>query len=181
MSKDQEAITGTVWLGTIAVLFGLLLLAVNANELLKQVVIVPGSTAELGVLADCRADELEEEELSLQECQLMVSSVQIVLASSPDWFRPFQMTLSALGGFGAMLSIVVGFKLVNAQADVRTLALICFASLIVIDVIGFIAAVNTGPLLRAQYLWPLLIWFFIHLCLFLALLTNSIQINQPAD
>ena len=66
-------------------LFGVLLLASHSNELLKQIVIAPGSIAELGVPADCRADELEEEGLSLLECELMVSNVQIILASSPEY------------------------------------------------------------------------------------------------
>ena len=181
MSEAREGITGTVWLGTVAVLFGVLLFASHGNELLKQIVITPGSTAELGVAANCRADELEEEGLSLQECQLMVSSVQIVLASSPEWFRSFQIALSTLGGLGTIFSIVIGIKLVNRRTDVRRLALICFASLLIIDVIGFFAALNTGPLLRAQYLWPLLIWFFIHLCLLLAIQANANPIDQQAD
>jgi hypothetical protein len=29
--------------------------------------------------------------------------------------------------------------------------------------IGFIGAVNTGPILRSLYLWDILVWFFIHL------------------
>ena len=45
------------WLGIIAVLFGILLLANHGNELLKQFVLIPGSAAELFLPADCRVDE----------------------------------------------------------------------------------------------------------------------------
>ena len=82
MNQNDRVTTGRTWLGVIALLFALLLLANQANELLKQIVIAPGSAAEIGTAADCRADELAEEGLSLKECQLMVSSVQIILVSS---------------------------------------------------------------------------------------------------
>ena len=99
----------TKWIGLVAVIFGVLLLANHSNELLKQLVIAPGSVAELGVPADCRADELEEEGLSLLECELMVSNVQITLVSSPEWFRPLMFLLSVSGVLFAALSISVGF------------------------------------------------------------------------
>lgn len=175
MNQDERITSGNSWLGVVAVLFALLLLANQGNELLKQIVIAPGSAAELGIAADCRADELEEEGLTLQECQLLVSSVQIILASSPTWFRPFQIGLSTLASAAALLSLVVGISLVKKDARLTKLAVATFALLLVLDVAGFIAAMSTGPLLRAQYLWPLLLWFFIHLCLFAAVLNMMMQ------
>ncbi|PCJ25207.1 MAG: hypothetical protein COA96_07855 [SAR86 cluster bacterium] len=168
INEQSNVQSPVAWLGAIAVLFGLLLLASQGNELLKQVVIAPGSIAELGVEAQCRADELEEEELSLQECQLMVSNIQIILASSPDWFRSFQITLSCVGGIAAIFSILSGFSIVGGQKKKSRMWIFSFALLLLIDIAGFIAAVNIGPMLRAQYLWPLMLWFFIHLCLLLA-------------
>ena len=138
-------------------LFGVLLLASHSNELLKQIVIAPGSIAELGVPAACRADELEEEGLSLLECELMVSNVQIILASSPEWFRPLMFLLSVSGILFAALSISVGFSFVNNKSVNLNWAKSCFVALIVIDLGIFIVATNTGPLLRAQYLWLSLI------------------------
>ena len=44
---------------------------------------------------------------------------------------------------------------------------------IVIDVGIFIVATNTGPLLRAQYLWSTLLWFFVHLFLLFAVVSIS--------
>ena len=180
MREAQGAQKSLSWLGVIAVLFGLLLLASQGTELLKQAVIKPGSTAELGIPAACRADELEEEGLSLTECQLLVSSVQIILASSPAWFRPFQLGLSTVGCITAIYSIVVGIGMVAGRGAPGRLGVAGFALLTVIDVAGFLAAINTGPLLRAQYLWPLLLWFFIHLCLLIAMLTAVRQFHNTA-
>ncbi len=158
------------WLAVIIMLFGLLLLASHGNELLKQTVIGPGSSAELGIAADCRADELEEEQLSLEECQLMVSNVRIILSSSPQWFRPYQQALSSLGIAATLLSLVSAFSLMNRQRSSLRLVVISVALLLLVDIAGFIAAVNIGPLLRAQYLWPLFLWISIHLCMLVAVI-----------
>ena len=179
MNQNDKLITGQTWLGVVGVLFAMLLLANQTNELLKQIVIAPGSAAEMGMAADCRADELAEEGLSLQECRLMVSSVQIILASSPPWFRPFQIGLSLLVCGVALASMVAGFGLVNDSPRFIKLGVISFSLLVLLDVAAFTAALNTGPLLRAQYLWPLLLWFFIHLCLAMAAL-NGMQRESRA-
>ena len=157
------------WLAAVVMLFGLLALASHGNELLKQSVISPGSSADLGFAADCRADELEEEQLTLEECQLMVSSVRIILSSSPDWFRSYQLVLSSIGVAVALFSLVTAFSLINRQTPPLRMALISVGLLLLLDIAGFVAAVNIGPLLRAQYLWPLLLWICIHLCMLLAL------------
>lgn len=156
------------WLAVVIMLFGLLLLASHGNELLKQTVIGPGSSADLGLAADCRADELEEEQLSLEECQLMVSNVRIILSSSPQWFRPYQLALSSVGIAATLFSLLTAFSLMNPQRPRLRLAIISVALLLFVDIAGFIAAVNTGPLLRAQYLWPLFMWISIHLCMLVA-------------
>ena len=158
--------------GVLIVVFAILYFATQANELLRQVVIAPGSVAEQISEADCRADELVEENLSLAECQLMVSSVQITLASSPSWFRSFQISSATLACIAAMLSFLIGFKLIGSATLSAKLARFSFSSLALIDILQFLAVLNTGPLLRAQYLWPLLIWLAIHisfLIIFLAL------------
>ncbi len=178
MTESQGASINTSRLGVVAVLFGLLLLASQATELLKQAVIAPASTAELGFPADCRADELEEEQLTLRECQLMVSSVQITLASSPVWFRPLQISLSTFACFASIASIIVGASLVRKSESSLQIAVPVFALLLLLDAIGFISVLNTGPLLRAQYLWPQLLWFFIHLCLLAAIFNMAQQRKQ---
>jgi len=156
-------------LGAIIVLFGLLAFAGHANELLKQLVIAPGSAAELAISPDCRADELEEEDISELECLLLVSNVQIQLASSPEWFRPFQLATASAGSLLSLLSLFVGFALIKSRQESLKTGVICIGLLLALDVLGFIAATGTGPLLRTLYLWPLLLWFFIHLCMLLAI------------
>ena len=178
MTAQQGNGINSKWLGIIAVLFGILLLANHGNELLKQFVLIPGSAAELFLPADCRVDELEEEGLSQQECELMVSNVQIALVSSPQWFRPAMLWLSALGIFFGIFSIVIGIAFVGGRKMNLTMAKFCFAALLTVDLCTFIAVVNTGPLLRAQYLWPTLLWFFIHLTIFAVVMSYSTPIEQ---
>jgi len=168
--ENEIAKANVSWLAVMIMLFGLLLLAGHSNELLKQTVIGPGSSADLGMTADCRADELEEEQLSLEECQLMVSNVRIILSSSPQWYRSYQLTLSSLGVAATLFSLVIAFGLINRQSPALRLAILSTALLLIIDVAGFVAAVNTGPLLRAQYLWSLLLWICIHLCMLVAVI-----------
>ena len=170
MNNSEIKTANFSWLAVVIMLFGLLLLASHSNELLKQAVLGPGSSSDLGFAADCRADELEEEQLSLEECQLMVSNVRIILSSSPEWFRPYQLTLSSLGIAATLFSLVPAFGLINRQSPGLGLAIVSTALLFIIDIAGFVAAVNTGPLLRAQYLWPLLLWICIHLCMLVAVI-----------
>lgn len=179
-NSDDSSTGNQSSLAVVLMLFGLLALASYGNELLRQAVIIPGSSADLGIAADCRADELEEEQLTLEECQLMVSSVKIFLSSSPAWFRSFQIALASLGASAALLSIASAIALINRRPPALRLALFATALLLVLDVAGFIAAVNTGPLLRAQYLWPLLLWVAIHLCLLMALLRVT-QTDEAAS
>lgn len=177
--ENEIAKANASWLAVVIMLFGLLLLASHGNELLKQAVIGPGSSADLGFAADCRADELEEEQLSLEECQLMVSNVRIILSSSPEWFRPYQLALSSFGIAATLFSLVSAFSLINRQSPSLRLPIVSIALLLIIDVAGFAAAVNTGPLLRAHYLFPLLLWICIHLCMLAAVIRfeHSLQIT----
>lgn len=170
MNNSEVKTANFSWLAVVIMLFGLLLLASHSNELLKQAVIAPGSSADLGFAADCPADELEEEQLSLEECQLMVSNVRIILSSSPQWYRSYQLVLSSLGMAAALFSLVAAFGLINRQSPGLRLVIVSTALLLIFDVAGFVAAMNTGPLLRAQYLWPLLLWICIHLCMLIAVI-----------
>ena len=178
LMQNSLARANVTGLAAVITLFGLLLLASHSNELLRQIVIAPGSSADLGVEAACRADELEEEQLSLQECQLLVVDVQIVLSSSPAWFRSYQLTLSSFGIAAAVFSIVTAFGLINRQSLPFRLAAVSMGILLLIDLAGFLAAVNTGPLLRARYLWPLLLWFVVHLCVLVAAIRLAQQQSE---
>ncbi|MGH8478721.1 MAG: hypothetical protein ACREXK_03855 [Gammaproteobacteria bacterium] len=152
------------WLGIIAVVLGIFLTAAHGNELMKQAVITQSTPAgDQFPAADCPEDELEEERLSLAECEHMVAKIQGVILSTPEWFPGFQMALASAGITMACLSIVVGAALVDYRSWAPVAAVLMFSALTAIDVIGFMAVVNTGPLLREMYLWNILLWFFIHL------------------
>jgi hypothetical protein len=152
-------------LGTIAVLFGILFTAAQGNELMIQAVIAPDSAAARNIPADCRKDEAEQERVSLAECELMVANVKIMIASRPSWFRGVQMGLALLGTLVAFGSILVGVALVDYRRWAPGAAVITFATLVALDGVGFMTAFYTGPLLRALYLWNILLWFSIHLCM----------------
>ena len=167
------------WIGVTSVLFGVLLLANHGNEILRQSVIAPGVAIESA--ADCRPDELEEENLSLRECQLMVSNVQIILASSPSWFRSVSICLYLLGFVSALLSLVFGMRFVSSPNSAQRPLRASFVSLVAIDLLIFMAASTTGPLLRSIYLWPNLLWLFIHLALLAAVLSYNSESTQEVN
>jgi hypothetical protein len=164
--KENNFATAGKLLAVLTILFGVLFFASSSNELLKQAVL----TADFSVLqqeADCRADELEEEGLSLRECELMLVQVEIFLASSPNWFRSVQQTFSVIGIAASLASIGLALSLDSRRGfPIRALVWV-LSGLVVLDSGMFVVALQTGPLLRAQYLWPLILWFFIHLCLVL--------------
>jgi hypothetical protein len=149
----------------VAVLFGTLMAAAQANEFMVQLVTGPDTAAARDVPADCREDEAEEEEVSVAECELMVANVKIMIASRPPWFRSFQMGLACVSALAALVSILVGFALVDYRRSAAPVAVVAFAALLALDTVAFTAALYTGPLLRATYLWNIVIWFSIHLCL----------------
>ncbi len=154
------------WLGITAVVLGLLLAAAQATELVKQAVMVhaaPAAPAAAGAAAACPADELAEEGLSMGECLQLVSNVQNFTVSAPEWFPSWQMALSAAGTMLALLSVIAGVALLDFRAWGPRAAAASFAALTALDAGGFVAVLNTGPILRDLYLWPLLSWFVIHL------------------
>jgi hypothetical protein len=157
-----------VWraaVGALAIVFGTLMAAAQANELLAQTIIAPGSAAERNIPAECRPDEAAQEGVSLAECELMVANVRITLASRPSWYRRFAQGLALVSTIAAFASIVVGLALTGDRAWAPHAAIAVFGALVALDVAGFTGAFYTGPLLRALYLWNILLWLFIHLCL----------------
>lgn len=171
-SHENGAPAAAAWLGIVAVLFGTLLTGSHANEWLTQMVISPDSAAARGIEPECPEDELEEEGLTAAECRLMVSQIEIMIASRPAWFRAFQMSVASIGATLAFVSIFVGIALIDDRPWAWGAAMYTFGVLLAIDLAQFIAAVNTGPLLRATYLWNILLWFFVHLCMTVAAVTG---------
>ncbi len=176
---DTPAPAWASWLGVVAVIFGILLTAAHGNEWLTQKVITPDSAAAQGIPPRCPEDELIEEGISVEECELLVAKVNMVIVSRPDWFRGFQLWLAAIGTAVAFWSVFAGVALVQYRDWAPRAALITFALLLAIDIIGFVAATNTGPLLRAAYLWDITVWFFIHLVMTAGAIAGSMRESGP--
>jgi hypothetical protein len=172
-SSSAAAPLWASWTGILAILFGVLAAATHANEWMKHAVI-EAATPEDRQLASprCPEDELEEEGLSVEECEQMVARLQGYVRFSPPWFAPTLTAISAIGVLTAVFSIVVGIALVDARAWAPSIALPTFAALFVIDVAAFVAAVNAGPIIRSEYLWPTLTWATLHLVLLAAVLAG---------
>lgn len=125
--------------------------------------------------ADCPEDELEEEGLSLAECEYMVTHVEGIALSTPDWFPAAQMWMAGIGTVLAFISIIVGGALVNYKPSAAGIAMLVFAGLTLVDLGQFMAVVNTGPILRDIYLWNILLWFLIHLMMLCAVVAGRSQ------
>ena len=158
---------GPAWasaLGVIAIVLGVFLTAYHGNELMKQAVLVNAMPASGEMpAADCPEDELEEEGLSLAECEYMVDHVRGIFLSMPEWFPSVQMALAATGAVLAFLSIIIGGALVNYSRAASVAAVLVFGGLTLVDAAQFAVVVNTGPILRDVYLWSILLWLTIHL------------------
>lgn len=153
-------------LGVAVLVFGVLLTVWHANEWMTFAVVGdPPYTIETMPAPDCDEDELLEEGLTLAECHQLATVVHNISISSPPWFPGFHIFVSATGTFVAMLSIVAGIALIDLRPWAPATAVAACALLAGLDVASFIGVINTGPIIRGQYLWPILLWFFIHLTL----------------
>ena len=151
-------------LGVVAVVLGILLTATHANEWMKQGVLARHAPASKVLpAARCPADELEEEGLSVAECEYMVSRLEGLIQVTPPWFARTQTALASIGTLVAFASIIMGAALVDFRQWAPRAAAITFGVLMAIDVIGFIAALNSGPVIREIYLWDAVVWAAIHL------------------
>ncbi|ODN65869.1 hypothetical protein [Methylophaga muralis] len=153
-------------LGVVAIVLGVFLTAMHGTETMKQLVI-PANMPVSGEMpeADCPLDELEEEGISLAECEFLVDHVKGIALSSPDWFPSTMMTLSLIGMLLAFASVIVGGAMVNFTSWSTTSAIVIFAGLALVDLLQFAVVVNSGPVLRDIYLWSVLLWFLLHLML----------------
>ncbi len=163
---------GPAWasaIGVIAIVLGVFLTATQGNEWMKQYVMVDSMPASKPA-ADCPEEELEEEGISLAECEYLVDHVWGLGLSTPDWFPGTQMLLAGTGMILAFLSIVIGGALVNYKPWAATAAVLIFGALLLVDLLQFAAVVNAGPVVREVYLWDIVLWFFIHLLLITGLI-----------
>jgi len=157
----------TAWasaVGIAAIVLGLLFTAGQGTEWMRQYDLAAATPADLVLpAARCPPDELEEEGLSVAECEQLVENVRSYLVSMPDWFGATQGWLAALATLLGIGSLLAGIGLADGKAIAARWAFGIFVALFVIDVAQFIAAQLAGPMLRALYLPSVLIWSFIHL------------------
>lgn len=168
------------FVAVLTAVFGLLYFATSSNELLKQLVLTPEAQSSLMGEADCRADELIEEGLSLRECELMRLQLEIAYESSPNWFRSAQLFLHGLAVAAALSSVYLGLHATRPQLAQAKLLRHSLSFLLILDIATFLAALQTGPLLRTQYLWPIVLWFFVHLSLAVAVQGIVAALNEKA-
>jgi cytochrome b561 len=151
--------------------------ALEGNEWMRQLVIETMTPADLTLpAAECPEDELEEEGLSLAECEQLVADIRSYVVSRPDWFAPVQATLAALGTLLAIASILCGAALVLGHGIGTRQGVVIFSALAVVDALHFVAAQQAGPILRGTHLAPALLWFSIHGALALALRVVEAQL-----
>lgn len=169
ISNEESNLSTPNWasiLGVVAIMLGVFLTAMHGTEAMKQSVMMLNMpvSGELPA-ADCPLGELDEEGITLAQCEFLVDYVQGVASATPDWFPSAMMTLALIGALLAFASVLIGGALVNYTSWASTAALIVFAALAVVDLFQFALVVNTGPILRGLYLWNILLWFILHLML----------------
>lgn len=161
------------WLGIIIIVMGVYLSASHGNQLMKYWVLDGVPSVELAEYNyKCPMDELEEEGITLEMCKQKTANVDTILLSVPDWFRGFQISLMLLGTVVAFSSIFVGVALIEYRSIASLAATFVIATLLLIDIAGFMAVVLTGPLTRQLYLWDILLWCFIHAILLSAIIAG---------
>ena len=133
-------------LGVVAIMLGVFLTAMHGTELMKQSVLTSNMPASGEMpAADCPLGELDEEGITLEQCEFLVDYVQGVAQATPEGFPGTMMTLAAV---------------------------VVFAGLAIVDLLQFATVVNAGPILRGMYLWSILLWFILHLMLLVGALAG---------
>lgn len=150
------------WLGIMTIVFGILLTAMHGTELTRQYVLEPDSAAVREIPPRCPEYELEKDGLSVEYCQAMAAHIKSQIVATPIWFRELQIKLSATGIIVALISVYVGIALIDNRSWAAKTAVVIFSTLILIDITGFLAVYNSGPLLRSIYLWNIFLWLAIH-------------------
>lgn len=177
MSYENVKTSTPSWasiLGVVTIMLGVFLTALHANEVVKQIVITNNMPVS-GEMpsADCPEEELEEEGISVAECEYFIDHVKGLALAAPDWFPGIYITLAAMGAILAFISIIIGGALVNYAPWASKAALFVFSGLVSIDLLQFATVVNTGPTLREAYLGNILLWFVLHLSLLIGAIAGK--------
>lgn len=171
--KGNEAGAWSSWTGIIIVVLGVYLTAAHGNELMIHAVL-DGEPAivQNDYFLDCPREDLQRDGITQLMCTQATRNTDTILLSRPDWYRGLQMTLMSVGTLLAFASIFAGVALIEDRTWSHIAAIVVLSGLMSVDLLGFLATVNAGPLLKQLYLWHILLWFFIHALLFIAVLAG---------
>lgn len=152
---------------------GVYLAAAHGNELMVHAVLDGEPSIEQNdYFHDCPEDEVQEEGITQALCIQATRNTDTILLSRPDGYRDLQIALMSLGTVLAFASIFVGVALIEYRPWAATASIIVLAALLAVDLTGFLATVNAGPLLRQLYLWHILLWLLIHAALLTAVVAG---------
>ena len=168
------------WTGIILVVLGVYLTAAHGIGLMVHAVL-DGEAAivQNDYFQDCPQDELQRDGISLVMCTQATRNTDTILLSRPEWYRGLQMWLKGAGTLLAFASIFIGVALIEHRPWSGMAAIVVLSGLLVVDLAGFLATVNSGPLLRQLYLWHIMLWFFIHTLLLVAVVAGRDSDREP--
>lgn len=171
--KGNEASVWSNWTGIIIVVLGVYLTAAHGNELMVHAVL-DGEPAivQNDYFQDCPREDLQRDGISQVMCTQATRNTDTILLSRPDWYRGLQMALMSAGTLLAFASIFAGVALIEHRTWSAIAAIVVLSGLLAVDLAGFLATINSGPLLGQLYLWHILLWFFIHAILLVAVLAG---------
>lgn len=150
-------------LGVVAIVLGVFLTAMHGNEWMKQSVIQSNMPASGEMpAADCPLGELDEEGITLSQCEFLVDYVAGFVDAAPEGFADSMKMLSLIGMILAFLSVIIGGALVNYTEWASKAAIAVFAGLALIDIVQFSMIAGAGPIIRDFYLWSILLWLILH-------------------
>lgn len=150
-------------LGVVAIMLGVFLTAMHGNEWMKQSVIQANMPASGEMpAADCPLGELDEEGITLAQCEFLVDYVAGFVDAAPEGFADSMKMLALIGTILAFLSVIIGGALVNYTEWSSKAAIAVFAGLALIDLLQFVVVVGSGPIIRDFYLWSILLWLILH-------------------
>ncbi len=169
-------------LGAVAIVLGVFLTAAQATGWLKQTVLINNMHL-VGAMpiADCPAAELDEEGISVAECEYLVEHVHGQMLASPDWFPGAMRTFSMIGTILAFVSVIVGGALVNYTPWAPGAAIAVLVGLVLVDILQFAAAALAGPILRDVYLGGSFLWFLLHLMLLAGVFVGRQPVQNVSD
>lgn len=152
------------WIGVLAVILGAYLTASFAIHATQQYVFsLPISAEERASELECPEDELIEEGITLVVCEQMQADIETTLITTPEGFLSLQFWLGIAGLLFAAGSIYAGMALVDWRPWAPPVFIAVMAALILLELSGLVAAAESGPLIRKEYLWGYLLWLAIHI------------------